>query len=376
MPLMLSLGLPAGDARAGSHEAREAGAAAVDAARLSGNHHHLSWALWEYGLARWYGGDTGAARVALEESRVLADETGRNVLWESEPGWALATIMADEGDFAREPGDDAALVRRARAAAGRARRALHRLGHPHRHDDRARPARRGRGLRRSGSRATSSGRWARCWPSARGRRCRSRAGTPARRRGRRARRARSARDAGLQLEGRRAQVLLGRALAAGGDRTGAIRELRDAELALDAGGAHAHRDEARRELRKLGHRVDQARRRGAPADAARGARGAVGARARGGRAGRGRPHEPRDRRGALPVGQDRRDAPAQRLQQARRRLAGRGRRHVRPQLGRALSSASAAWSRPSGRHRLRWPRGNFPRRITVARDLGDRVRRG
>jgi len=76
-----------------------------------------------------------------------------------------------------------------------------------------------------------------------------------------------ARDAGLQLEGRRAQVLLGRALAAGGDRTAAIRELRDAEIALDAGRAHTHRDEARRELRKLGHRVDQARRRGAPTGA-------------------------------------------------------------------------------------------------------------
>jgi DNA-binding NarL/FixJ family response regulator len=55
--------------------------------------------------------------------------------------------------------------------------------------------------------------------------------------------------------------MLGRALAAGGDRTAAIRELRDAEIALDAGGAHAHRDTARRELRKLGHRIDAARRR-------------------------------------------------------------------------------------------------------------------
>ena len=61
-------------------------------------------------------------------------------------------------------------------------------------------------------------------------------------------------------------MLLGRALAAGGDRTAAIRELRDAEIALDAGGAHAHRDEARRELRKLGHRVDAVRRRGLSAD--------------------------------------------------------------------------------------------------------------
>ena len=74
-------------------------------------------------------------------------------------------------------------------------------------------------------------------------------------------------DAGLALERRRSQILLGRALAAAGERQRAILELRDAELALDAGGALTMRDEARRELRKLGHRVDQARRRGAPATA-------------------------------------------------------------------------------------------------------------
>ena len=67
---------------------------------------------------------------------------------------------------------------------------------------------------------------------------------------------------GLMLEGRRAQMLLGRALAVSGDRPGAIAALRDAELALDAGGAWALRDEARRELRRLGHRVDTTRRRG------------------------------------------------------------------------------------------------------------------
>ena len=50
-------------------EAVDVGAAAVDAARLSGNPHHLSWALWEYGLVCWYGGDSGGARVALAESQ-------------------------------------------------------------------------------------------------------------------------------------------------------------------------------------------------------------------------------------------------------------------------------------------------------------------
>ena len=79
-------------------EAVETGASAVDAARLSGNHHFLAWALWEYGLALWYSGDVPAARAALEEGHALADETGRNLMWESEPGWAFSTILAEEGD--------------------------------------------------------------------------------------------------------------------------------------------------------------------------------------------------------------------------------------------------------------------------------------
>ena len=89
----------------------------------------------------------------------------------------------------------------------------------------------------------------------------------ARRRARHARGGRRPTTPGLELERRRSQILLGRALAAAGERQRAILELRDAELALDAGGALTMRDEARRELRKLGHRVDQARRRGAPATA-------------------------------------------------------------------------------------------------------------
>ena len=91
---------------------------------------------------------------------------------------------------------------------------------------------------------------------------------------------------------------------------------------------YALRDEARRELRRLGHRVDQARRRGAPSALA--GLAALSAREREVvalvAAG---PDEPGDRRGALPVGQDGRDPPAQRLRQARRDVAGRGRRRVR-----------------------------------------------
>ena len=151
-------------------EAREAGAAAVDAARLSGNHHHLSWALWEYGLALWYGGDSAAARLALEESRVLADETGRNVLWESEPGWALATIMADEGDFRASltttlrwcGGEELPLVVPAERCIGWDILTDTTIGL-------------GASTRRrrtwSDWRRRSCGRWARCSPGGRGRRC-------------------------------------------------------------------------------------------------------------------------------------------------------------------------------------------------------------
>ena len=188
------------------------------------------------------------------------------------PGWALVERAGLRRRARRQQGAHAARVRRAGAAARRARRALHRLGPDGDGDRRARPARRGRGLRGADGARRARGR-----APARVRARAARAGLAAARARRRrpapssTRRAPSAAayDAGLELERRRSQILLGRALAAAGERQRAIRELRDAELALDAGGALTLRDEARRELRKLGHRVDQARRRGAPATAPR-----------------------------------------------------------------------------------------------------------
>jgi DNA-binding NarL/FixJ family response regulator len=52
-------------------------------------------------------------------------------------------------------------------------------------------------------------------------------------------------------------MLLGRALAAAGERAGAIAELREAERELDACGSVRVRDETRRELRKLGARAEK-----------------------------------------------------------------------------------------------------------------------
>ena len=229
----------------------------------AGNPHHLAWALWEYGLTLWYAGDVPGSRAALEESHALADEAGRNLLWESEPGWAFATVLAEEGDLVASRatqlrwcgGFDLDLVVPAERSIGwdifadtalafgdldEAERMVERLeAHA---PDVGRPlaavlARRARAAlqlaqgdadarRRHGARGDATSRAPRACTS----------------------------------KGDRAQLLLGSALA-DADRPAAVRELRAAEAALDAGGAHILRDRARRELRRLGHRVDTARRR-------------------------------------------------------------------------------------------------------------------
>jgi DNA-binding NarL/FixJ family response regulator len=69
--------------------------------------------------------------------------------------------------------------------------------------------------------------------------------------------ARAAREAagGAPLLSARARLAEGRALAAAGERSAAIEALLDAESQLDGFGARRRRDEAVRELRRLGQRV-------------------------------------------------------------------------------------------------------------------------
>ena len=86
----------------------------------------------------------------------------------------------------------------------------------------------------------------------------------------RVRRCAAAREAGAAAEGvaplahARARLAEGRALAAAGDRAAAVEALVAAEAAFDGFGALRRRDEAVRELRRLGHRVLRAA--GDPAD--------------------------------------------------------------------------------------------------------------
>ena len=65
----------------------------------------------------------------------------------------------------------------------------------------------------------------------------------------------AAQDVGAPIEGALSRTLAGRALAQAGQRDRAIAELRRAAAELDACGALRYRDEAERELGKLGHRA-------------------------------------------------------------------------------------------------------------------------
>ena len=66
--------------------------------------------------------------------------------------------------------------------------------------------------------------------------------------------------AGAALLSARALLAEGKALAAGGERKAAVATLRDAQSEFDRLGAERRRDEAVRELRRLGHRVQRAAR--------------------------------------------------------------------------------------------------------------------
>ena len=145
--------------------------------------------------------------------------------------------------------------------------------------------------------------------------------------------AEGANGVGAPIEAALSLTLAGRALAQLGERDRALAELERAAAEFDRCGALRYRDEAERELGKLGHRKHRRTRRGQ--DRRERARVADGPRASGRATRRGPQDEPRDRRGAVPQQEDGRDASAQHLPQdgrfvarraGARRRAGRSRR--------------------------------------------------
>ena len=241
-------------------ESSEIAAGAVEAARLGGNPHFLLWALWEYAADAAYRGDLGEARVAARESAELAHGVDANVLWECEPGWVVGGVMSWDGQpeqgmalmleafggpelpkvvspercIAFEDLVEASLVlgdtAGAEAYASASERHAAKLGKPHS----AALARRARATvllaRGDAGAAVALARESIA----------------------------EAERAHAPVEVERGRALLGRALAAAGERDAAVDELRTAEANLGAYGAGLHRDRAARALRELGERVRRA----------------------------------------------------------------------------------------------------------------------
>lgn len=233
---------------------------AAEIARLSTNPHDRFWALFELAWALYFSGRLDEGIAACEESAAAGGRLSGGTMPSAGggPGWALAVCTLEQGDAAGalklmlELGGDevahAILVERCfdweglalaeialgrvDAAAERAVRgeqdaaALPDLQIPQALATRTRAAvqlAQGDAAGAAGSAAASVA---------------------------------AAEAGGAPLEAAFSRTLLGRALAAAGQRAEAITALRAAEQALDAFGSHRPRDEARRELRRLGARAE------------------------------------------------------------------------------------------------------------------------
>jgi DNA-binding CsgD family transcriptional regulator/tetratricopeptide (TPR) repeat protein len=241
-------------------EAGEICETAVEIARLSANPHYLFWALWELAWARYFAGDLDGTIAAGEESVHVGGGRMRGGTMPSAgggAGWALALAQFELGevDEARrlmwEVGgeemenwfpaeryfnwENLALAELAlgndEAADSIARRAEESAGEVDLRLPTALAARTRAEVQLASGDPAGAGEAAEISIAAG-----------------------EAIEAGLEVACSRS--VLGRALAAAGDRPRAIEVLREAERELDECGCVRMRDEARRELRKLGARAE------------------------------------------------------------------------------------------------------------------------
>ena len=305
---------------------------ALEAERLAPNPHYRFWALFELGWARYYAGDPDGAIDACEESAALGHRMRGGTMPSTGggPGWALGTARLAVGELERAAeilyrvgGEELEhmvpvercfdweelVVLELQRGDLRARRGARRRVRGRRGADRP-PAPGGTLAQRARAAVQlAQGNHAAAAASARG----------------------SAEDAdaiGAGLQAAYSQLLLGQILAAAGERDEAIVELRAAERALDGFESIRPRDEARRELRRLGARTEV---RGPATRASSGVEALTKREREIAELVTDRKTEPPDRRDALPLRQDDRVAPAQRVRQARRVLTDGGRARDRPQ---------------------------------------------
>ncbi|HEY7076445.1 MAG TPA: LuxR C-terminal-related transcriptional regulator, partial [Solirubrobacteraceae bacterium] len=236
---------------------------AVEAARLSGNRQVLCWALTAEAWIAAIAGELGRTKAAGAEAVALLDDLDESILsratrvhvaaayLEAAEADLCLEAMADAGapDFEHvEPGRRAwlyAVLARAELARGnrgvaerwleRGERIADGLGLPH---------------------AEATVRFARAMLELD-------RGEPARAAAEAARASELADSVGATTQAARARALAGRAAAAAGDNAAAVAWLERAESELGACGAVRLRDEAARELRRLGKKVSARRRRAA-----------------------------------------------------------------------------------------------------------------
>ena len=247
-------------------EAIAAGEEALELARLAGNPRMLLWAQSALASAQLAAGDVAAAVAHRRGGRAQRDPArrarrrsarlvprrgagrGRQCASAASPpcsspsagrGWPLVlpadrpAAAADLVEAQLALGDLAAAQEALAARRSRGRAGRHAVG-GRRH--RRRPLGRASGARPGGRGGRGGGGRARtCAP---GRAAAARPG-----------------EGAATPAAARARLAEGRALAAAGDRPAALRALAEAEAAFDRFGARRRRDEAVRELRRLGHRV-------------------------------------------------------------------------------------------------------------------------
>jgi DNA-binding CsgD family transcriptional regulator len=257
VPLMLTRALPL-DGLGRLAESVAVGEEAIEAARASQNPQYLFWALWECAYSHAMAGNIERALELCEESTESSRGLAPNFLFWSQPGSTYGHVLRESGDAERgleiemealggpEMPRISAYERvialqqctEALVAAGR-------IDEAEAYAERV--AADGERLNLTGARALAA---------------QARAAVLLAR-GEAAEAARVAGEAwaptaerGLRLDAAHLRRLEGRALAEAGDRAGAVAALQEAEREFDSFPSVRARDEVRRELRKLGARVE------------------------------------------------------------------------------------------------------------------------
>lgn len=232
---------------------------ALEASQLGGDSHFRSWAYFEHAWAHYYLGELAVATASAEESMRLSERRigGAGPSAGIGSAWVLACALIESGEHRRarellrplvgEDIDGAMPVERAFFWETLSLAELEGGDRELAADHVARAERDAAGLGLS-------------LPKGVAQRCRAQLDLADSRVERAASGAAESighfAAIGARIEVAFSRHLLGRALAATGDREAAIEALREAERELDACGSRRERDSARRELRKLGARAE------------------------------------------------------------------------------------------------------------------------